>query len=108
MRAIAMTDYDSGVALHELPMPEPAPNELLVRVNASSLNRIDVLTDREYRESAVQRIEPGWMPGISRTHTFNALDGLEVIDGVRSVLRHRPSRFLTFGGPRRGDGRPAT
>lgn len=43
MRAIAMTDYDSGVALHELPRPEPAPNELLVRVHASSVNRIDVL-----------------------------------------------------------------
>ena len=36
-------DYDSGVALHELPTPEPAPNELLVRVHASSVNRIDVL-----------------------------------------------------------------
>src|SRR5438128_4614588 len=43
MRAIAMTDYDSGVALLELPTPEPAPNELLVRVHASSVNRIDVL-----------------------------------------------------------------
>ncbi len=43
MRAIAMTDYDSGVALHELPTPEPAPNELLIRVHASSVNRIDVL-----------------------------------------------------------------
>jgi len=38
-----MTDYDSGVALHELPTPEPAPNELLVRVHASSVNRIDAL-----------------------------------------------------------------
>ena len=43
MRAIAMIDYDSGVALHELPAPRPAPNELLVRVRASSVNRIDVL-----------------------------------------------------------------
>src|SRR5438552_2458875 len=43
MRAIAMTDYDSGVALLELPTPLPAPNELLVRVQASSVNRIDVL-----------------------------------------------------------------
>ena len=43
MRAIAMTDYDSGVALHELPAPRPASNELLVRVQASSVNRIDVL-----------------------------------------------------------------
>jgi hypothetical protein len=65
--------------------------------SAIVLNRIDLLTDREYRESVVRRIEPRWMPGISRTHTFNALDGLDVIDGVRSVLRHRSTRFLTFG-----------
>src|SRR5207247_1628083 len=43
MRAMAMTDYESGISLHELPKPEPAPNELLVRVRASSVNRIDVL-----------------------------------------------------------------
>jgi NADPH2:quinone reductase len=43
MRAIAMTDYDSGVALQEVPMPQPEPNELLVRAHASSVNRIDVL-----------------------------------------------------------------
>jgi NADPH:quinone reductase-like Zn-dependent oxidoreductase len=43
MRAIAMTDYDSGVALHELPIPEPTPDELLVGVHASSVNRLDVL-----------------------------------------------------------------
>jgi NADPH:quinone reductase-like Zn-dependent oxidoreductase len=43
MRAIVMTDYDSGVALHEVPTPRPAPNELLVRVHASSVNRLDVL-----------------------------------------------------------------
>ena len=43
MRAIAMTDYDSGVALQELPTPRPAPNELLIRVHTSSVNRIDVL-----------------------------------------------------------------
>ncbi len=38
-----MTDFDSGLALHELPKPEPAADELLVRVQASSLNPIDVL-----------------------------------------------------------------
>src|SRR6266581_6213040 len=38
-----MTDYESGVALMELPTPEPEPNELLVRVRASSVYGIDVL-----------------------------------------------------------------
>jgi NADPH:quinone reductase len=44
MRAIAMTDFDSGLALHDLPAPEPAADELLVRVRDSSINPIDVLT----------------------------------------------------------------
>ncbi len=43
MRAIAMTDFDSGLALHDLPKPEPAADELLVRVHASSINPIDVM-----------------------------------------------------------------
>ena len=38
-----MTDFDSGLALHDLPTPEPAADELLVRVHASSINPIDVL-----------------------------------------------------------------
>src|SRR5438552_17566613 len=43
MRAIAMIDYDSGVALHELPAPRPAPNDHVVAVGASAVTRIDVL-----------------------------------------------------------------
>ncbi|HVN61954.1 MAG TPA: NADP-dependent oxidoreductase [Gaiellaceae bacterium] len=43
MRAIAMTDFDSGLALHDLPKPEAAADELLVRVLDSSINPIDVL-----------------------------------------------------------------
>ncbi len=43
MRAIAMTDFESGLALHDLAKPEPAADELLVRVHASSINPIDVL-----------------------------------------------------------------
>jgi len=42
MRAIAMTDFDSGASLRELPTPMPASNELLVRVHSSSINGVDV------------------------------------------------------------------
>ena len=38
-----MTDFDSGLALRDLPKPEPAADELLVRVHASSINPFDVL-----------------------------------------------------------------
>jgi NADPH:quinone reductase len=34
---------DAGVELRDLPQPVPAPNEVLIRVRASSLNRADLL-----------------------------------------------------------------
>ena len=57
------------------------------------LNRIEVLTQSDYKESEIGRIEPRWMRGISRTHTFNVLDHVEVIDGVRRVPRVTPRIF---------------
>jgi NADPH:quinone reductase-like Zn-dependent oxidoreductase len=42
MRAVTLIDHDSGPALREVPTPEPGPNELLVRVHASSINGFDV------------------------------------------------------------------
>jgi len=41
MRAIILESFDSGPALHEVPTPQFAPNELLVRVHASSVNPVD-------------------------------------------------------------------
>src|SRR5258706_14499855 len=34
---------ETGVVLRDLPKPAPAPNEVLIRVRASSLNRADLL-----------------------------------------------------------------
>jgi NADPH:quinone reductase len=42
MRAVTLVDRNSGPALRELPRPEPSPDELLVRVYASSINGFDV------------------------------------------------------------------
>jgi NADPH2:quinone reductase len=41
MRAIILESFDSSPALHELPTPQIAPNEVLVRVHASSVNPVD-------------------------------------------------------------------
>jgi NADPH:quinone reductase-like Zn-dependent oxidoreductase len=41
MRAITMTDFESGAALREVPDPEPAGNEIRVRTHASSVNPFD-------------------------------------------------------------------
>jgi NADPH:quinone reductase len=42
MRAITLESFDSSPELHEVPTPQSAPNEVLVRVHASSINGFDV------------------------------------------------------------------
>jgi len=41
MRAFILESFDTSPALHEVPTPQIAPNELLVRVHASSVNPVD-------------------------------------------------------------------
>src|SRR5215203_897939 len=41
MRAIVLEGFDSSPALREVPTPQIAPNEVLVRVRASSANPVD-------------------------------------------------------------------
>ena len=41
MRAIAIDDFGTTPGLHDLPVPEPGPGEVLVRVHASSINGFD-------------------------------------------------------------------
>jgi NADPH:quinone reductase-like Zn-dependent oxidoreductase len=42
MRTIAVDDFGAPPTLHELPTPEPGPGEVLVRVEASSVNGFDL------------------------------------------------------------------
>jgi NADPH:quinone reductase-like Zn-dependent oxidoreductase len=42
MRAMAFTDFGATPALTELPVPEPGPGEVLVRVRSSSVNGFDL------------------------------------------------------------------
>ena len=44
------------------------------------INRVDVLSDGEYRETTVQRISPGWRKDILHVHTLGGSQGLRVID----------------------------
>ena len=41
MKAVTITAFDTPPALDELPAPTPGPNEVLVRVQASSVNPVD-------------------------------------------------------------------
>jgi NADPH:quinone reductase-like Zn-dependent oxidoreductase len=43
VKAVALVDFESGLELREVPSPEPADDDVLVRVEAASINRVDVL-----------------------------------------------------------------
>jgi NADPH:quinone reductase len=51
MKAAVVGEH--GVEIRELPKPEPKPNEVLVRVRASSLNRADLLVSLGHQHGAV-------------------------------------------------------
>lgn len=59
---------------------------------AISLNRVDELSETEYREVPLATILPHWMNGIHATHTLNRLGGITVLDA-----RERVPRFPLFG-----------
>ena len=42
MRAVAFSDFGVAPRIHELPVPEPGPGEVLVRMSHSSINGFDV------------------------------------------------------------------
>src|SRR5215469_9202325 len=44
---------EKGVEIRDLPKPEPKPNEVLIRVRASSLNRADLLVSLGHQHGAV-------------------------------------------------------
>lgn len=56
---------------------------------AMVLHRIDVLTEREYRETPIARIDPVWAPGLVGTHTVATGGGFSVIDGRHWRPRQR-------------------
>ena len=80
MRAIAIKSFDSGPQLVDLPVPQPGPGEVLVRVRRSSLNGFDVF------------VASGQAQGMME-HRFPAVLGkdfagtVEVVgDGVSTVV----------------------
>lgn len=53
--------------------------------HAIKLNRIDVLTETEYRECEIGEISPAWIRGNLATHCVSRDQGLQVMDGCRSI-----------------------
>lgn len=56
------------------------------------LNRIEVLSEDEYCETPIGTIEPGWLAGVLRTHTYAVDDDIEALDGLRYERRLRLRR----------------
>ena len=54
---------------------------------AISLNRVEELSETDYREVPVGAILPNWMDGICATHTVNQIGGVTVLDGRALVPR---------------------
>lgn len=67
----------------------PSQDCSLAYGHSVSINRVDVLRDNEYRETAVHRISPGWRKDILHVHTLGGSQRLRVID----YLVSRKQRF---------------
>jgi hypothetical protein len=50
-------------------------------------SEVEVLTDREYRERHIGRIDATWTKGIAGTHTYSSNAALEAIDALKYTLR---------------------
>jgi hypothetical protein len=61
----------------------PAQDCALSYGRAITLNRVDVLTETDYRENPVTTIQPEWLPRSLSTHTLNASEHWLVTDGKR-------------------------
>ena len=47
-----------------------------------NLNKVEVLSETEYRESPILHVRPDWNPEIRRTHSYVHQPGITVIDGL--------------------------
>ena len=54
--------------------------------------RILRLDERDYDEETVACLGPTWAPGLSATHTYNADERFELVDGRRAIPRRRTRR----------------
>jgi NADPH:quinone reductase-like Zn-dependent oxidoreductase len=72
MRAVAFSDFGVAPKIHELPVPEPGPGEVLVRVSHSSINGFDVA------------VASGMVKGMME-HRFPAVLGKDYAGTVEAV-----------------------
>lgn len=98
MKAIAINDFATDATVHQLPEPTPGPGEVLVRVEASSVNGIDVHVASGMLKGMIEYKLPIVL-GRDYAGTVEAVGsgvtGLEVGDSVFGVFMR--STFGAFG-----------
>jgi hypothetical protein len=52
-----------------------------------NLNRVEVLSEKEYMETPVKLLTPDWLDGNLKTHTFNFNEDLEIVDAMLMVKK---------------------
>jgi hypothetical protein len=58
----------------------PSQDCSLAYGHSISINRVDVLDEHDYRETSIERIEPGWRRDILCVHTLGGSGRLRVVD----------------------------
>src|ERR687897_3841645 len=94
MRAITLESFDSDAALQEILTPQIAPNEVLVRVRASSVNPIDNAIASGMLEDMVEHEFP-----IVLGRDFAGVVEQAGSDVRNPPVRHAGVRFPAGGGP---------
>ncbi|WP_063002683.1 quinone oxidoreductase family protein [Nocardia mikamii] len=82
MKAVGVTEFGGPEVLRilELPVPEPGPGEILIRVHAASVNPVDALV-RQGKEFVFDA-NPPYVPGMDAAGVVERI-GNEVNTGVR-------------------------
>src|SRR5271169_99003 len=86
---------DNGVEVRDLSKPEPKPNEVLIRVKASSLNRADLLVALGHQHGSVGGV--GSRIGLECSGEVEAVGG--EVQGVKAgdrVMASAPGGFAEF------------
>ena len=86
---------DKGAEIRELPKPEPKPNEVLIRVKASSLNRADLLVASGHQHGSVGGV--GARLGLECSGEVAAVGGeVRDIKAGDRVMGSAPGGFAEF------------
>lgn len=90
-----------GLFMHEGMLVRPAQDCSVRYGYAVQLNRVDVLSETEYRETPLHRITPEWLAGSNGAHTLSVNEDYEVLDARFCRWRLRAPQVQLHAAPQR-------